>query len=110
MKTIKFKNWELTVDRELTKTTFEKVKIGNADSCVCNECKNYSNYRENVFPEEIKNLFLENGIDYRKESEVTRYFKQENGLHFYGGWFPFKGECIGKTAKFLQEKIVSHLT
>lgn len=73
MKTIKFKNWELIVDKELTKSTYEKVEIGNADSCVCNECKNYSNYRENVFPEEIKNLFLEIGIDYRKESEVTRW-------------------------------------
>lgn len=99
MKTIKFRNWELIVNDELTKSTYEKVEIGNADSCVCNECKNYSNYRKNVFPEEIKNLFIEIGIDYRKESEVTRYCKQNNGLHLYGGWFHFKGEFIGKNCE-----------
>ncbi len=99
MKIIKFKNWELTADKKLTKSTYEKVEKGSADSCICNECKNYSNYRKNVFPEEIKNLFLEIGIDYRKESEVTRYCKQKDGLHFYGGWFHFKGDFIGKNCE-----------
>ena len=57
MKTIKFKNWELIVDKELTKSTYEKVEMGNSDSCVCNECKNYSNYRENFFPKKLKICF-----------------------------------------------------
>lgn len=99
MKTIKFKDWELIVDEKLTKSTYEKVEIGSADSCICNECKNYLNFRKNVFPEEIKNLFLEIGIDYKKESEVTRYCKQKNGLHFYGGWFHFKGNFNGKNCE-----------
>jgi hypothetical protein len=99
MKTIKFKDWTLIVDEELTKSTYQKAEIGSADSCVCNECKNYSAYRENVFPEEIKKLFSEIGIDFKKESEITRYCRQKNGLHFYGGWFHFKGEFIGKNCE-----------
>jgi hypothetical protein len=104
MKTIKFKNWTLIVDEELTKSTYKKAEIGSASSCVCNECKNYSAYRENVFPEEIKKLFSEIGIDYNKESEITRYCKQKNGLHFYGGWFHFKGEFIGENCKNKHEE------
>lgn len=99
MKIIKFKNWELNVNQELTKLTYEKVEMGNSDSCVCNECKNYSNYRESLFPEEIKKLFSEIGIDYRKENEITRYCKKKNGLHFYGGWFHFKGDFNGKNCE-----------
>lgn len=105
MKTIKFKDWILIVDEELTKSTYKKVETGSANSCACNECKNYSTYRESAFPEEIKNLFLEIGIDLTKESEITKYCKQKNGLHFYGGWFHYKGEFIGKNCEVkLNEK------
>lgn len=95
MKTIKFKNWELIADEISTTLTYVNAEIGSADSCVCNECKNYATYRDNVFPQEVRQLFLELGIDYKKESEVTRLIKLKNGLHLYSGWFHYKGNFNG---------------
>jgi hypothetical protein len=96
MTTIKFREWELIVDKELTKKTFDKIEIGGAESCICDDCKNFVHNRENIYPEEIKILFSELGVDYRKDSEICHYCRQEDGLHFYGGWFHYKGKFIGK--------------
>jgi hypothetical protein len=96
MTNLKFRDWEIIVDKQLTKSTYDKTIIGSADACICDECKNYTNYRDNVFPEEIKQFLKQLGVDYKKESEVCRYCKLENGLHHYGGWFHFKGQFNGK--------------
>jgi len=97
MKTIKYREWELIVDRELTKQTYDKVEVGGVESCTCSDCKNFANNRENIYPEEIKNLLTELGIDYRKECEVWHYCKDELGRHCYSGWFHFKGCFKGKS-------------
>lgn len=96
MTTIKYRNWELIVDRETTQMAFDKVPNGSAESCNCNDCKNFANYRESVYPDEIKQLFSVLEIDYKKESEVSHFARLDNGLHFYSGWFHFKGQFIGK--------------
>ncbi len=96
MKKVNFKNWELIVDKDLTKSTYDKATMGSTDGCVCNECKNFANFRDNTYPNEIKELFNSLGIDYKKEIKTCHYSKEENGLHFYGGSFQFKGHFIGK--------------
>ena len=96
MTTIKFRNWELIVDKELTKVAYDKIFIGGPEGCGCNDCKNFLKNRETIYPTEIKNLFNELGIDYKKESEICHYGRLEDGLHYYGGWFHFKGKFIGK--------------
>lgn len=65
------------------------------------------------FPEEIKSLFENLGIDYHKESECLSNFdvsessnfdEYVNKLHGYGGWFHFAGnilsgrECLDKNS------------
>lgn len=92
MTTVKFREWELIVDRELTKLTYDNVALGGPESCGCNDCKNFSNNREDIYPEEIKTLFDQLGIDFKKESEICHYCRQSDGLHYYGGWFHFKGK------------------
>ncbi len=52
--------------------------------------------RETAFPKEIKDLQLALGISYKKEIEVSEFAKLENGLHYYNGWFQFKGAFKGK--------------
>ena len=94
IKTLKFNEWELEVNKELTEKTYENISISGADSCTCPDCKNYIEYRDQIFPKEIINLFRELGIDYRKEVEISSYMTQENGLHYIGGYFHFKGKLL----------------
>ena len=97
MTTMKFKEWELIVDRELTKLTYDNIALGGPESCGCNDCKNFANNREDIYPAEIKKLFDQLGIDYKKECEISHYYRQTDGFHYYGGWFHFKGHFIGKS-------------
>lgn len=98
--TVTFRDWEFEVDRELTQQTYESVSIGGADGCGCSDCENYAAYRDNVFSEEVKQLFNDLGIDYRKEVEITSWYILPDGLRCIGGWFHFKGRLIsGKNCK-----------
>jgi hypothetical protein len=97
---ITYKNWIFEVDFERTKEIYEKIETGSPEGCVCNECKNFIANREKIYPIEIKNLLNELGIDYKKESEIYHNCKLENGKHFYGGWYHFKGKIVeGKDCK-----------
>jgi hypothetical protein len=99
-KEIKYKDWKFEVDFNRTKEIYRKVEMGSPEGCVCNDCKNFSANRENIYPIEFKKILGELGIDYKKESETCHYCKLENGKHFYGGWFHFKGKIVeGKDCK-----------
>jgi len=91
---VKFKDWAFEVERALTKQTYNNVSGSGAETCDCNDCKNYVAYRDRVFPEIIIDLFNDLGIDYRKEVEITSYETLPNGLHHIGGWFHFKGRVL----------------
>ena len=91
---VKHKGWTFEVDKELTENTYVSISGSGADTCVCNDCKNYVAYRDKVFPKEIIDLFHELGIDYRKEAEITKWEIQSNGLHHIGGCFHFKGRVL----------------
>jgi len=92
--TVKYKDWEFEVDKELTEETYKKVSGSGADTCTCNDCKNYVAFRDKVFPDEIMELFSDLGVDFRKEVEITSYEVLSNGLHHIGGWFHFKGRVV----------------
>ena len=99
-KEITYKDWKFEVDFDRTKEIYDEVEMGSPERCECNNCKNFSANREIIYPTEVKNLFAKLGIDYKKESEICHYCKLENGKHFYGGWFHFKGKILeGKDCK-----------
>ena len=91
---VKFKDWTFEVDKALTEGTYNAILGSGADTCSCNNCKNYVAYRDKVFPEEVINLFNDLRIDYRKEVEITTWEVLPNGLHHIGGWFHFKGTIL----------------
>ena len=93
-KIVTYKEWKFEVDEESTKRTYTQNPLGGADGCECKDCKNFVNNRDIVYPDEIRELFVKLGIDYKKESEVCHYARLEDRLHFYGGWFHFKGGIL----------------
>ena len=99
---VKFNDWTFEVDKALTEQAYKTVSGSGADSCGCNDCKNYVAYRDQVFPKEVTALFNELGIDQRREVEITTWRILPNGLHHIGGWFHFKGKILsGKDSRVL---------
>lgn len=94
-----FNEWSLTVDREATLTTYASVANGSAEDCDCLDCKNYLANRDIVFPSIVKSVLNQLGIDYRKESEVWKMYKDQDGSHLYNGIFHFKGSFEGKNCE-----------
>ncbi len=88
--TIKYKNWKLIVDREATIAAYQKM-TSQPEGCTCTPCENYLDNREQIYPNEIKKLFNQLGIDYRKESEVFEGGRSGNGQYQYVGYFFFIG-------------------
>lgn len=80
-KTILYRDWVFEVAKEITQATYEQVEYSGADSCICNDCKNFVASRDKAYPTEVKNLFENLGIDISKESEVCHYTRLDNGLH-----------------------------
>ncbi len=91
---VKYRDWVFEVDKMLTEQTYEQVPDSGADGCTCEDCRNYVAFRDKVFPNEILKLFVDLGIDYRKEVEITSFEKTTDGLTSIGGWFHFKGRII----------------
>lgn len=96
MTTITFRDWTFTVDREATRSACASVVNGSAEDCMCNDCENYVACRAMAFPDEIKSLLDQLGVDYRKEIDIWRMFKDEDGKHRYSGFFHFRGCFEGK--------------
>jgi hypothetical protein len=94
---VSFMDWSFEVDRILTATTYGSILNSGADTCGCNDCKNYVAYRDKVFPTIILKLFQELGIDYKKEVEISTYEILPNGFHHICGWFHFKGKLLTGT-------------
>jgi hypothetical protein len=88
---VAFREWSFQVDSELTKQTYGKAGAGNSETCPCSQCKNYRSQKDDVFPEEILDLFSTVGIDHLKECEAYEIERLDNGLHRYAGWFRFVG-------------------
>ncbi|RAU82561.1 hypothetical protein [Pontibacter arcticus] len=93
---VTYQDWEFYSDKELTEQTYLEMDKSGAESCGCSYCRNFIEQRETVFPEEIKELLGKLGVDYKKEVDVSEFVKLECGLHYYNGWFHFKGDFKGK--------------
>ena len=97
---LSYRDWTFEYNKQLTLDTYARIRESGAESCNCNDCKNYIANRDKVFPDEILKLFRDLGIDFTKEVEITNWERKPNGLHHIGGWFHFKGKVIrGKNFK-----------
>ena len=91
MNTIRFKHWTLQCDSGITREAYKQIEHGGSEDCGCNTCKNFVAARRYVYPQDVRVLFEQLGIDINKEAEVYHTCKLDSGLHDYGGWFHFAG-------------------
>lgn len=50
--------------------------------------------RDVAYPTGALELFKRLGIDFRKEAENYRWWREPEGLHWYEGWFHFIGSIV----------------
>jgi hypothetical protein len=100
-KKVTYKNQVLQVDFDRTQSVYQQVKKGRDVQCACNYCANFSANKENIFPDEFKELLKNLAIDYKKAVEVYHLGKLAKGKHFYGGWFHFKGKIVKKDIEMI---------
>lgn len=91
MKSMRYKSWEIEYDEMLTRQIYKKL-ISGPEKCVCDNCKNFLLARENFYPESLKEILNQLGIDYKKETELCYFNRIETGWHLYKGWFHFVGK------------------
>ncbi|GAA5023901.1 hypothetical protein GCM10011506_07070 [Marivirga lumbricoides] len=94
-----FKNWNFSVDKQTTLEAYEQVETSGAESCGCDNCLNFAAQRTNVYPNEIKELLTELGINWMKEVEVSHYARTAPEQHYYSGRFHFLGTFDGKNCE-----------
>ncbi len=92
---VSYKDWSFEVDKTVTQNTYKNIKIASAEESETLDGLNFAKQREEIYPEEIKKLFDDLGIDYKKEAEVSHHEALTNGMHIYSGWFHFKGSFTG---------------
>ncbi|MEM1325659.1 MAG: hypothetical protein AAGI23_06890 [Bacteroidota bacterium] len=92
---IRYRDWIIEADSTFNKKVYASIEIPSAEGCGCSYCLNYAASRENIFPKEIQQLFADLGIDKQKEIAVDHMTELENDLHYYWGWFQFKGKFKG---------------
>ena len=83
--------WKIRFDREATRTAYSGVSLGSPESCGCEDCLNLAEVRLQAYPPEALTIFEQLGIDYTKEAETWRVYREESGLHIYNGFFHFVG-------------------
>src|SRR5262245_2057967 len=101
---ISFRHWQLAVDRDRTALAYSQINQGSASQCGCTDCRNWIEYRDEVFPIEVCTLFDQLGIDLRKESEVSEFeagmVDPSRGL--YCGTYHFLGSVLSGPDPFVE--------
>ncbi|HYF02416.1 MAG TPA: hypothetical protein VEC36_03500 [Patescibacteria group bacterium] len=91
---VHFLDWTFAVDKQLTESIYANVLKGGAEECGCSMCRNYIQYRRNIYPIEIEQLFQNLGIDINKDFEIYHNTRLAQNLHSYGGWYNFAGKIL----------------
>jgi len=91
---VRFRKWTFSVDKAETAKVYAATTVSEAVRCGCDNCLNFEVARELAFPLEVRELFLELGVDYRREGEVFIWQSFPDGRQHYGGWFHFRGTIV----------------
>jgi hypothetical protein len=94
-------------DRASTVSAYKTLDHGDASRCSCGDCKNFAQFRNQIYSQELLVLLERIGIDPFKEWEAYSFGDAVEGRIPYGGWFVFVGEWSPVTT--LRETLISGL-
>lgn len=93
MEIVKYLDWVLETDRLKNEALYKKVEVIGTQSCGCEDCQYFDSIRDEFFPEEIKQLFAQLGIDIKRNFNVDGFGGGQMGQSF-NGQFHFKGQLL----------------
>ncbi|MEV9639564.1 hypothetical protein ABZ756_02550 [Mammaliicoccus sciuri] len=92
MEHLKINGYIVKVDKRKTKELYKELPLVSEKAhCGCPECSYYARAIMQTTPD-IKQFFDQLGIDPRKEAEVWRAAKNEDGTYYYVADYHFMGE------------------
>lgn len=95
MKQIQMLGYTVLVDKELTQALYNELPLlSDKEHCGCSDCSNYIRACETL-DEQVKDFFDQFGVDPRKEGEIWHVYENDEGVHYYDGFYHFVGEIIG---------------
>lgn len=83
----------MEVDRFKNEVLYKQIEVNGTQSCGCDDCRYFETIVEEIFPDEVKGLFLKLGVDIKKNFDVTDFGDGAAG-HNYNGQFLFKGSLV----------------
>lgn len=86
---IKWLDWTFEIDKETTLATYKRI----TDGCQCAYCRNFR-LAHKTLPSIFLQLLASFEIDPTKPSNITEYCKNEDGTHFYSGFYHFVGKIV----------------
>lgn len=85
---IRWGDWLLSVDIAATRIAY--LYAQSIDVCGCQGCRNYSALAH-AFSGDLLAFFQRFGMDPAQEAEMSIYYQDTAGLHFYEGFYHLVG-------------------
>jgi hypothetical protein len=89
---VRIGRWLLEIDRAWTREFYRKHRLITED-CSCIYCRNYV-IACKTFAKEVLDFFDSLGIIPDREAEVYECNENEDGTHFYGGFYHIVGQVL----------------
>ena len=82
------------INKELTQTLYKELPLlSDKGHCGCSDCRNYVKACETL--DEQVRIFDQFGVDPRREGEIWHVYENDDGVHYYDGFYHFVGEIVG---------------
>ncbi|AYL96668.1 hypothetical protein [Mucilaginibacter celer] len=93
MEIVKYRDWVFEADSVVNETLYQTVETPGTQSCACEDCQYFESIAAELYPDDVKQLFKQLGIDIKKNFDVSSFGGGQMGNAF-NGQFHFKGGLI----------------
>jgi hypothetical protein len=93
LEVVRYRDWVFEVDRAANEVLYKEVETPGTQSCACEDCQYFESIADELYPDDVKQLFKKLGIDIKKNFDVSSFGGGAMGSAF-NGQFHFKGSLI----------------